>query len=150
MGNGLKVTGTKSFNWSFYENVLRWSSSRLLTLDFTHYAPFILKKLGATWKWFLGWSKFSKACQGSKIRFIKKNPKKIASVKKYGQKTRFRPFLRISPKAKKGVILWILDFLGFFGLNGKYWLYLKGLWPYSGKKIKIGRSQGYLISQKYM
>ena len=23
MGNGLKVTGTKSFNWSFYENVLR-------------------------------------------------------------------------------------------------------------------------------
>ena len=34
MGNGLKVTGTKSFNWSFYENVLRWSSSRLLTLDF--------------------------------------------------------------------------------------------------------------------
>ena len=23
MGNVLKVTGTKSFNWSFYENVLR-------------------------------------------------------------------------------------------------------------------------------
>ena len=34
MGNVLKVTGTKSFNWSFYETVLRWSSSRILTLDF--------------------------------------------------------------------------------------------------------------------
>ena len=108
-----------------------------------HYAPFILKKLGATWKWFLGWSKFSKACQGSKIRFIKKNPKKIASVKKYGQKTRFRPFFRISPKTKKEAILyefWI--FLVFLVLMVSTDCISKGYGPIVEKKSKLAVYRG--------